>query len=150
MIGTGSFRKISEYISESFQLGSDSLSFLTNARNILENSNINTEDKNRKKVYSLISATYSNIVLRHVSVSKKYINAVKALNDHVIEKYENSDMDDFLSSQYLEVPEQYAYISGLAGYDISKIGDAAARFIDIEDSLDSIILPFEKIGWENV
>lgn len=150
MIGSGTFREISEKISEGYSLGIESLQFLTNSKDILSNSNINEQDYQKKSVISIINATYSNIVIRHINPNRKLINAVKSLNKHVLEKYVCDNLDQFLESQYIEVPEYYAYLSGIAGYDVSRIGSASARFSDIDDTFNNVTLPFYKIGWYNV
>ena len=66
------------------------------------------------------------------------------------EEYGYETMDEFLEDQFLEVPQTFASISKLVGFNITKIGDKSASWEDMNSNWEDIDLNWEYIGWENI
>ncbi len=154
MIGTSNYRFITEVIAESHDLGRESLPFFIDIRNSLFNADINTNERFRREIFAQINNTYSFIFLKHVVADSPMRNFVKSLNQHVLkyygEEYGYETMDEFLEDQFLEVPQTFASISKLVGFNITKIGDKSASWEDMNSNWEDIDLNWEYIGWENI
>lgn len=150
MIGTANYRTATEILAECRDLSFEALGPLLSMRRTLADSDVNPQDRSRLHLNAVIESTYSHIVAKHCRPSQKTLNAVRALNKHVLKYYNHSTLDSFLQEQYLEVPSSYAFLSQLAGYPVSEIGDSAARFKDIDAKFKNINLKFNRIGWTNV
>ena len=149
MMGTANYRFASEVFAETRDLALDALSPLLSMRDAINNSDVNEQDRNRLQLKAMIESTYSHIVAKHVRPGQRVLNAIRALNRHVLDYYNHTNIDDFLEEQFLEVPVSFAFLSDLAGYPITIIGDSSARFKDIDALFQNIELPFNRIGWSN-
>lgn len=153
-IGTYDYRITAEAISESYDLGQQALGPLICVFNTLQSTAVNPQQRHRTELEGFLRDTYAHIVFSHLDNQQTTYSAIRALNDHVLDKYGSlygyADMDDFLRGQFLEVPLTYAILSEQAGYTITVIGDSRARMKDIHLLMKDIHLPFEKIGWKNV
>jgi hypothetical protein len=149
MIGTANYRFAAEVFAETRDLALDALSPLLAMRNALDDSDVNEQDRSRLHLRGVINSTYSHIVGKHVRPGQRVLNAIRALNQHVLDYYNHSNIDDFLEEQYLEVPVSFAFLSDLAGYPITVVGESSARFKDIDALFQNIELPFNRIGWSN-
>lgn len=154
MIGTSSYRYVTEVLAEMQDLGDEALPPLLCVRDALLTSDINPRERFRRELYAMLDNTYAYIAARHTVPDAAMIGMVKSLNDHVLryygEEYGYETMDEFLIDQYLQVPQTFADISNWIGYDISQIGVKAANWEDIDDRWEDVDLLYEKIGWENI
>jgi len=154
MIGTYSYRLITEVLSEVQDLGDEALQSLLCVRTLLLNASINPRDHYRRELYAMLDNTYAYIATKHTIPSSPMISVVKSLNDHVLrfygEEYGYTDLDEFLADQYLQVPQTFADLSRWIGYEITEIGDKSANWEDIDDNWEDVDLDWDKIGWENV
>lgn len=154
MIGTSSYRQVTEMLSEIQDLGDEALVPLLCVRESLLNADINARERFRREFYAMLDNTYSYIAVKHTVPSSSMISVVKSLNDHVLNFYGNEygyeTLDQFLIDQYLQVPQTFAQLSRWIGYDVEEIGDKSASWEDISDNWEDVDLDWDKIGWENV
>ena len=153
-IGTYDYRVIVERLSEAYDLGREALSPLTCAWNSVTNSNVNARQRQKTELLSYLRRTYALVIQKHLISNQSILNAVRTLNNHVIDKYGEAygygNMDEFLIDQFLAVPLTYAILSEQVGNTITVIGDSKARWSDINLLWKDIDLPMNKIGWENL
>lgn len=153
-IGTYDYRIITENISEAYDLGKQSLDPLICMFNNLQNTDVNVRQRHRNELESFLRRTYAFIIFKHLDNQQTVYNAIRTLHNHILKAYGDiygyTNMDEFLIDQFLQVPLTYSILSGQAGFLITEIGDAKARFSDINLALEEITLPFDKIGWENL
>lgn len=153
-IGTYDYRVIAETISESYDLGKESLSPLICMFNNIQNTDINSRQRHKTELESFIRKTYAYIIYKHLDNQQTTYNAIRALNNHVLREYGSAygyeNLDEFLIDQFLEVPLTYAILSEQVGFTISVIGDARARWSDIHILWKDVTLPLNRIGWENI
>jgi hypothetical protein len=154
MIGTASYRYVTEILAEMQDLGDEALPPLLCVRDSLLSSDINPRERFRREMYAMLDNTYAYIASRHIVPDRAMIGMVKSLNDHVLkyygDQYGYETLDEFLTDQYLDVPVTFADISKWIGYDVSRIGLRSARWEDIDDLWEDIDFLYEKIGWENI
>lgn len=153
-IGTYDYRVITESISEAYELGREALSPLICMYNTLQNTDVNPRQKDKLELESYLRKTYAYIIYKHLDNQQSIYNAIRSLNDHIIDQYgpiyNYSSIDEFLIDQFLEVPLTFAILSEQAGYTINVIGDSKARFSDINLLIKDINTPINRIGWENL
>jgi hypothetical protein len=155
-IGTYDYRVIVDSISEAYDLGKEALYPLTCAWNNIENADINTRQRQKTELQSYLRRTYALIIFKHLDSShqQSLLNAISALNNHVLDKYGEAygyqDLDEFLIDQFLSVPITYALLSTAAGQTITIVGESRARWKDINILWSDITLPMNRIGWENL
>jgi len=150
MIGTGSYRYATEIIGESQDLGDLALDGLLCQRDRLFESNINPRERFRRELFASLSATYGLIAQKHIRANPVMLKMVKALNDHVLTEYDFLTLDEFLSSNYIEVPPTYGALSRFIGYAVTEEGDKNGSYEDIDiDTWDIVNTDWDKIGWEN-
>lgn len=154
MIGTSNYRYATEVLAEMQDLGDEALTPLLCVRDALLTSNSNPREYYQRGLYAMLDSTYSYIATKHTIPDSSMRGMVKSLNDHVLRYYGNeygySSIDEFLLGQYLQVPRTFADISNWIGYDISEIGEKAARWEDVDENWEDVDLLWEKIGWENI
>lgn len=154
MIGTATYRHITEVLAESQDLGDLALEGLFCARDSLFSANINTRERFRKELFSYMNNTYSYILTKHIRADRSLMAMTTAINNHALEfygkEYGYETMDEFLLDQYLEAPTSFAALSNFVGFGITIIGDKAARWQDIGDGWDSVDITWDKIGWDNI
>lgn len=154
MIGTASYRYVTDLIAEIQDLGDEALTPLLCVRENLLISDINPREMFRRNLYAMLDNTYAYIATRHTIPSTTTIGFVQSLNNHVLrlygDQYGYETMDQFLIDQYLQVPQTFGDISNWIGYKITEIGDKAANWIDIDDDWTDVDIDWDLIGWENI
>lgn len=154
MIGTASYRYVTEILAEMQDLGDEALTPLLCVRDALLSADINPRERFRRELYSMLDNTYAYIAAKHTVPDRSMIGMVKSLNDHVLKYYGNEfgyqTLDEFLIGQYLDVPQTFADISNWIGYDVTRIGLRSASWQDVEDDWENIDMLYSRIGWENI
>jgi hypothetical protein len=150
LIGTYDYRVITESISEAYDLGKQSLAPLVCMYNTLQNTDINVNEYHRKNLESFLRQTYSYIIYKHLDNQQSLFSTVRELNAYMLEKYNYQTLDEFLIDQLIEVPLTYAILSEQVGDIITVIGDSKARMIDINITIQDLLIPINRIGWENL
>jgi hypothetical protein len=154
MIGTASYKVISDTLGEAQRLGIDALSPFQCMMDNLQRMDISTSERYRKVFFNSLMATYSLIFNKHATLNNPMINAVRSLNDHVLrlygEQYGYTTIDEFLEDQYLEADPTFASMSRFLGYDVTIEGTKAARWQDIDDNWEDVDqVVWEQLGWSN-
>ena len=154
MIGTVSYKVIADTLGESQQLGLDALEPFNCMLNNLQNMDISRSERYRNVFFNSIVATYSLIANKHANLNNAMINAVTALNDHVLRLYGSqygyTSIDEFLLDQYIEVDPTFASVSRFLGYDVTQTGTKAARWKDIDDNWEDVDqVVWNQLGWSN-
>lgn len=150
MIGTYDYRVATEAIADSHDLALNALQELFSMRGVLFDADVNIGDRYRQHLLSSLDNTYNFIFQKHISSTKSILRAVTSLQKHVLATYPYETIDDFLGSNYLEVPYSFAVFSLDAGFPITHIGDGSARWQDINDNWQSVVLEWQNIGGTNV
>ena len=154
MIGTATYRHITEVLAEIQDLGDLALEGLLCSRDALFAADVNPRERFRRELFAMMDNTYSFIALKHIRANTSLLNMTKALNDHVLDFYGDlygyTTIDEFLNDQYLEVPTSFASLSNFIGYGITSIGDKSAKWEDIGDNWQDVDIGFNLIGWENI
>lgn len=153
MIGTNSYKFVSDALGESQRLGFDALEPLVCMRDIVLNTDISKSERYTRNLLNMISATYSHIALKHANLDDSMRDAVTALNQHVLTLYGDlygySNLDEFLEDQYIELDPMYAAISRYLGFPVTIEGTKAARWRDIDDSWKDVDITWSRLGWSN-
>lgn len=149
MIGTVSYKVISDILGESQRLGSDALEPFNCMITNLQNMNISSSERYRNVFFNSIVSTYSLVANKHANLNQPMINAVNALNQHILTHYGYATIDAFLVDQYLEVDPTFASMSRFLGYTVTLSGTKAAQWQDIDDNWEDINIAWDKLGWSN-
>lgn len=154
MIGTVSYKTVADTLGEAQQLGLDALEPLVCMISNLQTMNISRSERYRNVLFNSIVSTYSFIANKHANLNQPMINAVRALNQHVLDnygpQYGYETIDEFLVDQYIEVDPTFASVSRFLGYDVNQVGTKAARWRDIDDVWSEVDIPWSKLGWSNL
>lgn len=153
MIGTASYKTISDILGESQRLGSDALEPFNCMIENVQNMDISSTERYRNVFFNSIVSTYSLIANKHSNLNQPMIKAVNALNQHILTHYGSqygyATIDEFLADQYLEVDPTFASISRFLGYNVTLSGTKAAKWQEIDDNWESINIAWDKLGWSN-
>jgi len=85
------------------------------------------------------SATTYAIVMDEVQTYPASLTTyVIALHEHIFKKYNITDMDKYLEENYMQVGQYFADLANSLNFNITRIGAMCARWMDIDDSIDSI------------
>lgn len=154
MIGTASYKVIADTLGEAQQLGIDALEPLVCMIENLQSMRISRFERYRNVLFNSIVSTYSLIANKHANLNQPIIDAVRTLNDHVLDNYGPmygyETIDEFLVDQYIEVDPTFASISRFLGYQVSEVGNKAARWKDIDDTWSDVHIPWGNLGWSNL
>jgi hypothetical protein len=145
---------MTELISESYDLSFQTLKYMNGMSTNLYNTDVNSRKSSVANFKNNIVKTYSLILYDQVIQNTTILNAVRSLNNHVLNTYKSvygyETIDQFLQNQYLQVPTSYAALSDLVGFDIQNIGNKKCAYEDIDDNYEDIELDYALIGWENL
>lgn len=154
MIGTASYKMITDILGEAQQLGIDALEPLVCMITNLQSMDISRSERYRNALFGSIVSTYSLILNKHASLNQPMIDAVRSINEHVLDKYGTeygySTLDEFLLDQYIEADATFASISRFLGFDINTVGNKAARWKDIDDDWENVDIKWENLGGSNL
>jgi hypothetical protein len=154
MIGTASYKMITDILGEAQKLGIDALDPLVCMITNLQSMDISKSERYRDVLFGSIVSTYSLILNKHASLNQPMINAVRSINQHVLDKYGAEygylTLDDFLLDQYIEVDATFASMSRFLGFNINTVGTKAARWRDISDQWQNVDIKWGKLGGSNL
>lgn len=153
-LGTANYRYMTEILAEMQDLGDEALPPLLCVRDQLFLAEINPRERYRREFFAMLDNTYSFIALNHTVPDSTIISMVQSLTNHILRNYGNiygyETLDEFLSGQYLEVPQTFADICRYIGIKVSEVGDKAANWEDIDNNWEDIYVDINLIGWENL
>jgi hypothetical protein len=138
MIKPGEYKIITNIIGDTLSSTKGAASHVLNIANILLQTDTLKQAQTFLGVYSSTSNTYNTLMQTTETYPRSLKEIVNILNSHVIKRYKNKNIDEFLEENFLEVNEEFSIISNTLGYNITKIGDMAARWSDIDVPIDEI------------
>lgn len=150
MIGTKTYKILTDILGEAQELGDLSLEGMLDIKESLKTIDANPLERYRRQLFAFNASTYSYIASKHIRMNKSLKQMVLSINNHVLNKYQNESIDEFLEEQYIAVSPSYASLSGFIGENITKIGSDSGNWEDIGDFYSEVSLNWNKIGWENI
>ena len=120
MINKDQYIHIANLVAEIQDLGDLSLAPLSFVKETLFGADINPQDRFRREFFTVTSATYSFLATNYSSPNQAMQGFVRSLNQHVLDTYGYSAIEEFLIAEQVVVPQSFADISTYIGFPIDN------------------------------
>tara|TARA_Y100000310_G_C20698379_1_gene827341 strand:+ start:5275 stop:5757 length:483 start_codon:yes stop_codon:yes gene_type:complete len=138
MIKPGEYKIITNAIHDMMWSTKGAAEHVLEIANTLSNTDTLKQAQTFLGIYSSASNTY-NILAQTAEIYPKSLKTItRILHEHILKKYNNKTIDEFLEENFLEVESEFALLANSLEYNITRIGHMSARWSDIEDYIDEI------------
>lgn len=110
------YESVSDLISTAQDRGTDISLSLLNMKRDLENSEITSDNIDKKWLFEGVNTAYKKANLKHNNYSKVIIDFVFKLQVHIATEY--GSVDSYLEDNNIQVPQTFADISNAVGFTI--------------------------------
>lgn len=146
MINKDQYIHISNMVAEIQDLGDSSIIPLICVKNTLFSADISPQDRYRREFFSMTSATYSFLATNHAAPNQPIRDFVRSLNQHILDMYNYTSIEQFLIAQDIVVPQSFADISTYVGFPINNSLIGQIKPIYWQDFQN--VWSFEGASWD--